>query len=149
MNVLGPAAGRFPGLCGAFAALFLLHAPAAGRADRAFPFDQELLLEVPPMRPVKRVPILTVAPDGAATLDLWCRTVFARVNVADGSIRIDAGPLPEELPAMMSAGQCTPERMRADEDMLAILAQVTSWQWKGELVVLSGPTAMKFRPSSH
>jgi hypothetical protein len=134
---------------GALVALLLLMIPAAAWADRGFPFDQELLLEVPPMRPVKRVPILQVAPNGAATIDLWCKTVNARVEVSNGTIRIEPGPLPEGLPPMMVSGQCSPERMRADEDVLVTLSQVTAWQWKGNLVVLSGTTMLKFRPSSH
>jgi hypothetical protein len=49
----------------------------------------------------------------------------------------------------MSDGQCTPERMQADADTLAALAQVTAWRRQGRLIVLLGPTPLKFRPSDH
>ncbi len=122
------------------------------RAAAEFPFDREMLLDVPPMRPVKRVPIITVSADGRATIDLWCRTVAARVEIADSAIRIETAPLPEALPQYMSAGQCSEARIAADNDMLAALAQATEWQAKGDGVVLSGPDLpkpMRFRGSSH
>jgi hypothetical protein len=50
---------------------------------------------------------------------------------------------------MLSAGQCSPERMQADQDLLAVLAQVSGWQRQNEGIVLLGPTTLKFRPSDH
>lgn len=135
--------------CGALGALLLLLASGPGASADPFPFDQELLLDAAPMRPAKRMPILTVAPNGEATIDLWCKTVTARVELSDAGIKIEPGPLPEALPEMMGEGQCTPARMQADEDMLAALAQVTSWQRQGNAVVLVGPTTLKFRASDH
>lgn len=126
-----------------------------GRVARAapeFPFDREMLLDVAPMRPVKRVPIITVLADGRATIDLWCRTVAARVQIADNTVKIETAPLPEALPQYMSSGQCSEARIQADNDMLAALAQVTEWQTKGDGIVLSGPDLpkpMRFRASSH
>jgi len=124
-------------------------ASGPGRAADQFPFDQELLLDAAPMRPGKRMPILTVEPNGSAKLDLWCRSVPAQVTVSESAIKIEPGPLPEELPAMMSAGQCTPERMQADEEMLAAFAQVIAWRRQGENVVLEGPKVLRLRPSDH
>src|SRR5450631_608790 len=67
-------AGRPNVLRGVFAAgLSLLASGLALTAD-PFPSDQELLLDAAPMRPAKRVPILTVMPDGNASIDLWCKT---------------------------------------------------------------------------
>ncbi|MFN3657628.1 MAG: META domain-containing protein [Pseudolabrys sp.] len=149
MTVFRSAAGRLSVLRCLVAATLLLAAPAAAQSNDAFPFDQELILDVAPMRPVKRVPILTVMPDGAATIDLWCQTVRARVTVAAGALRIEPGPMPEAPPAMMVAGQCSPERVQADVGLMAALAQVESWRWQGGAVVLNGPTPMRFRPSSH
>ena len=134
---------------GVLASLLLLLSSGIGVAADQFPFDQELLLEAAPMRPAKRMPILTVAPDGNATLDLWCKTVRARVEITDATIKIEPGPLPEALPDMMSDGQCSPPRMQADEDMLAALAQVTAWRKQGAALMLVGPKTLKFRPSDH
>ena len=64
-------------------------------------------------------------------------------------MKIETGPLPEGLPEMMSAGQCTPERIQADDEILAAFAQVTGWRREGGSVVLEGPKALKFRPSDH
>jgi hypothetical protein len=118
-------------------------------ASEPFPFDQELVLDVKPMRPVKRVPILHVLPSGNATIDLWCKTVPGRVEIGEGAIRIETAPLPEELPAMMVAGQCTPERLQADQDLLDALTQVTAWRRQGRGVMLVGPTTLRFRASDH
>ncbi len=137
------------GAVGALAGVLLLADVRAGYAADQFPFDRELLLDAAPMQPVKRVPILTVAPDGNATIDLWCRTVRASVQLSDSAIRVEPGPLPENLPQYMSAGQCTSQRMQADADMLAALAQVTAWRKQGRAVVLAGPTTLRFRPSDH
>ena len=141
--------GPGPIVCSVAAGLMLvLGAGFAGAAD-PFPFDRELLLDAVPMRPVKRVPILNVAQSGHATIGLWCKTVAGHVTFADKEIRIESGPLPDALPQYMSEGQCTPERMQADADTLAALTQVTAWERRGQLIVLLGPTTLKFRPSDH
>ena len=75
--------------------------------------------------------------------------MLAQVEISEATIKIEAGPLPEDLPAMQSAGQCTPERMQADEEMLAALVQVTGWRREGEGVVLEGSKELKFRASDH
>jgi hypothetical protein len=95
-------------------AVGLFAADGADHAAETFPFDQELLLDVRPITPVKRVPVLNVASNGAATIDLWCQTVKVRVELSNTAIRIETGPLPDGLPHYMSEGQCTPERMQAD-----------------------------------
>jgi hypothetical protein len=133
---------------GALVALVLMDVPPSRAAD-GFPFDRELLLEAAPMRPAKRVPVLTVAPNGSARIDLWCRTVNARVELSDGAVRVEPGPLPDGLPQYMSQGQCTPQRMQADEETLAALAQVTGWRRWNDGVELNGPQTMRFRLSSH
>jgi hypothetical protein len=134
---------------GAVAAILILLPCGAGVAAETFPFDRELLLDAAPMRPGKRMPILAVEPNGNARIDLWCRTVPARVEISDAAIKIEAGPLPEDMPSMQSAGQCTPERVEADEEFLATLTQMTAWRWAGDVIVLEGPKTLKFRASDH
>ena len=128
--------------------LSFLACGAAVPADQ-FPFDQEFLLDAAPMRPGKRMPILLVEPNGNAKIDLWCKSVPGRVEISDMDMKIEPGPLPEGMPEMLSAGQCTPERMQADQELLAVLAQVTGWQRQNEGIILLGPTKLKFRPSDH
>lgn len=131
------------------AAGLLLLAPLAAMANGEFPFDQEMILDAHRMGGMKRLPILTVEPNGNAVVDLWCKTVQARVQLSGSAIKIETAPLPDELPAMMVAGQCSPERLQADQDMLAALVQVTEWRWQDGAVVLSGPTVLRFHASSH
>jgi heat shock protein HslJ len=135
-------------VCGVFAAgLALSSVPV--RAAGEFPFDRELLLDAAPMKPGKRMPMLTVAPNGDASFDLWCKTVTAHVEVSDAAIKIEPGALPEALPEMMGNGQCTPQRLQADQDLLAAVAQVTAWRNQGSALALEGPKILKFKPASN
>ncbi len=140
---------RFALVHGGLAAILLLLTCGTGVPAEPFPFDQELLLDAAPMRPGKRMPVLTVEPNGNGRIDLWCRTVSARIEISDATIKIEPGPLPEGLPEMMSAGQCTPERMQADDELLGALIQVIGWRLQGDGIVLEGPKTLKFRPSDH
>jgi hypothetical protein len=47
---------------------------------------------------------------------------------------------------MMMNGQCTPERMRADDSLLDALSQVGARRRQGSAVVLSGPMTQRFYP---
>jgi hypothetical protein len=136
-------------LRGAVAAVLIFLAYGSAVPAETFPFDRDLVLDAAPMRPGKRMPILAVEPSGDARIDLWCRTVPARVEISDAAVRIEAGPLPEDMPTMQSAGQCTPERVQADEEFLATLTQVTGWRRVGDGIVLDGPKTLKFRASDH
>ncbi len=129
--------------------LMVALAGACQAAESDFPFGQELLLDAAPMRPAKRMPILTVAQDGTATIDLWCKTVTGHVELSDTTIKIEAEPLPDALPQMMGNGQCSPARIQADADTLAALAQVTVWRKQGGTVILAGPVTLKFRPATN
>ena len=40
-------------------------------ADDSFPFGTTLMFDAAPMRGSKRVPMLEIAEDGAASIDLW------------------------------------------------------------------------------
>lgn len=136
-------------IASAFACGFLAATIVPAMAAEQFPFDQNLVLDAAPMRPGKRMPMLTVAENGDATIALWCKTVSARVELADAAVKIEPGPLPEALPDMMGNGQCTPQRMEADEALLAKLAQVAAWRAQGGAIVLEGPATLKFRPPSN
>ena len=134
---------------GTIAAVLIFMTSGAGFAAETFPFDRELILDAAPMRPGKRMPILAVESNGNARIDLWCRTVPAHVEISDAAIKIEAGPLPEDMPAMQSAGQCAPERVQADEEFLATLTQTTGWRRAGDDIILEGTKLLKFRASDH
>lgn len=135
------------------AALSLLTLAIGGGAASAqqFPFDQVLVLDAPRIGQVKRVPVLTIGADGRTTVDLWCKTVPALFEVNGTEIRIQTAPLPEALPLYMSSGQCSPERMQADLELLGQLTQASEWQRQGDRVILGalGGTPLRFRLSSH
>jgi hypothetical protein len=44
---------------------------------------------------------------------------------------------------------CTPERRQHDEDLAAALAQVTQWRRKGDVIILTGATELRYRLSTH
>jgi heat shock protein HslJ len=127
---------------GPLAGLILLAAVSAGiAADRGFPDDGTLLLEAKPMKGSKRVPILQIESKGAASIDLWCNSVPAQLVVADATITIILGSPTEK--------QCDPDRMHADEDLLAALQQVVSWRRQDDLLVLQGERSLRFHFSSN
>jgi len=105
--------------------------------ELGFPFDRELVLDAAPMRGSKRVPILEIAANGAASIDLWCNSVRGKANVGDGSITI--------MPESAVAGQCAPEQRSVDENLLAALVQVTNWRRRGDVIELIGTTTLRFR----
>jgi heat shock protein HslJ len=148
MRVICLAAGRHLVGCCLLAGMAVWVASPA-RAVDTFPYDRELVLDARPMGPVKRMPVLTVGEDGRATVDLWCRTVAARVQVQDSAIKIETAPLPDALPQYMSDGQCSEQRVAADNEMLLALAQVTEWRQQGAVLTLSGLRTLKFRASDH
>jgi hypothetical protein len=119
------------------AVLLLSPLPAVRAAEQAFPFDSELMLDTPPLYGSKRVPMLEIDDNGAATIDLWCASVHGQATVGTTSITIVAEPA--------DAAQCTPERQTGDQDLLTALSQVTSWRRDGDLVEFSGATTLRFR----
>jgi heat shock protein HslJ len=129
-------------LAGPLACLSVLTWVSAGvAADRSFPYDDTLLLEAKPMKGSKRVPILQIESRGEASIDLWCNTVPAQLVVADSTITIILGSPTQK--------QCDPDRMRADEDLMAALQQVASWRRQDDLLVLEGERSLRFRMSSN
>jgi hypothetical protein len=118
----------------------MLAAPLPAMAAE-FPYDQEMLLDAKPLAGSKRVPILEIGADGGARVDLWCRSGQARVEVTGEAITFTPGPLRDE--------GCTPERSERDQELIAALSQVTRWRVEDDVIVLSGPTELRFYLSTH
>jgi hypothetical protein len=110
--------------------------PAAA-SERAFPFDRELLLDAAPMPGSRRVPILEIDANGAASIDLWCASMRGQANVGEDSIGIVPGPA--------QPTQCAPDQQSGDENLLAALAQMTNWKRDGDVIELRGATTLRFR----
>jgi heat shock protein HslJ len=110
--------------------------PAAA-SERSFPFDNELMLDVAPMPGSKRVPIIEIGANGAASIDLWCASLRGQASVSDDSISIVPGP--------MQPAQCSADRQSSDENLLAALTGVTNWKRTGNVIELRGATTLRFR----
>jgi len=106
-----------------------------------FPFERELLLEAKPLPGSKRVPMLEITRDGRAVIDLWCRSGEGRVKLEDDMIEFTLGAMREE--------GCTPERTQRDEAMVAALEKVANWRMEDDVLVLIGPTELRYTLSSH
>jgi hypothetical protein len=120
-----------------FAVLIASTALFPAVASESFPFGSELMLDAAPMRGSKRIPMLEIEENGAASIDLWCTSLHAQATVGDATIAIVAGDAPQ--------ASCDPDRQARDADLLAALTQVTGWRRNGEVVELSGPTPLRFR----
>jgi heat shock protein HslJ len=117
-------------------------APPAQAQAEAFPFGRELLLDVAPLRGSKKVPILDIGDGGSAEIELWCNAVKAQLIVAGDTITIIAGEA--------STRQCTPDRARADEDLLAALNEITNWRMdRSALVLTGGSRTLRFRTQTN
>jgi len=119
--------------------LVLLFAPAAQAQE--FPYDRDLVLDARPMRGSKRVPIVSVAANGAAQIDLWCKRGNGQAVIAGETITIIVRSMNEEA--------CTPERAQADEQMIVALSQVTTWSLRGDVLTLNGGAILRFRAASN
>ena len=106
-------------------------------ASDVFPFGRELMLDAAPMRGSKRVPILEIGENGAASINLWCASARGQAEIGADSITIVTEPV--------EPAQCAPERQSRDESLLAALAQVTNWRRHGEVIEFLGATKLRFR----
>ena len=143
MSFLGLQVGWLRAGCLALALSLIAPGTSAAARDitKEFPFDQGLLLDTPPMRGSKRVPMLEIARNGAVLIDLWCNSVQGHIVVVEDTITVLAGPKTDR--------PCPPERARGDEEVLSSLMQVTNWRREGDVVVLVGPQTLRFRKATN
>jgi heat shock protein HslJ len=127
--------------CGTMLAGAVAILSSAAAFATEFPFEREMLLVAKPLRGSKRVPILEILRDGRAIVDLWCKSGDGRAEVADNTIKFTLGAMRED--------GCTPERLQRDEAMAAALEQVTHWRTERDVLVLIGPTELRYQLSSH
>jgi heat shock protein HslJ len=110
-------------------------------ARSEFPFGKELFLDARPMKGSKRIPIIDVAENGTAAIDLWCNSVQAQLVVVNDTITVLTGQQTDRA--------CPPERARGDQEIMDALQQVTNWRREGDSVVLIGPRTLRFRLPTH
>lgn len=125
-------------LAAASTVVFGLAAPACAQD---FPFGRELVLDARPMKGGKRIPSMEIDAGGRGTMDLWCNSMEVEAVIAGQTVTLLLGPAREE--------RCTPERARADAELVEALTGVTQWRREGEALVLSGGRTLRFRPQTN
>lgn len=121
----------------ALAAGFAGGVASVDAAERGFPYNSELIMDAKPMRGSKRVPMLVIGARGEATIEGWCNNVKAQLVVAADTVTILTGASTEQ--------PCASERVRADEELMAALTEVTHWRREGDLLTLRGVKTLRFR----
>ena len=106
-------------------------------AQEGFPFGSDLTLEAAPMRGSKRIPSLDIRPDGAVSIELWCKGARGQFAVANETVIFVPGPVEDR--------NCPPDRAAADDAVLAALAEVVTWRRQGDVLVLAGSRQLRFR----
>jgi META domain len=109
--------------------------PAAA-ADAGFPFGSELVLDGKPVRGTKRLPMIAIEQNGAASIDLWCGSLTAQAAIGNGTITI--------TPGTRDNGQCPPDRIASDDDLLDMLVHMTGWRRRGDAVEFSGAATLRY-----
>ena len=110
---------------------------AADAAERGFPYNSELMMDAKPMRGAKRVPMLVIGAKGETKIEGWCNVTEAQLVVAGDTLTILTGASTEQ--------QCPAERMRADQDLMAVLMEITHWRREGDVLTLRGTKTLRFR----
>ncbi len=101
------------------------------------PFDGEFLLDARPMPGSKRIPNIEIAANGTMALEMWCNRVEGQVVVAGDTVTVITGQPTER--------NCSPDRARADAELIEALNAVTNWRRQGDDVVLMGPKTLRFK----
>jgi heat shock protein HslJ len=109
----------------------------ADAAERGFPYNNELMMDAKPMRGSKRVPMLVIGAKGETKIEGWCNVTEAQLVVAGDTLTILTGASTEQ--------QCPAERMRADQDLMAVLMEITHWRREGDVLTLRGTKTVRFR----
>jgi heat shock protein HslJ len=110
-------------------------------AERSFPFDAELMLDAKPIKGSKRIPVMTIGPNGKAEIDMWCNSIEGQVVVVDSTITVMTGT--------KTARQCDPARTRGDDELLEALLQATTWSREGDILTLRGAKTLRFRQATN
>jgi META domain len=106
-------------------------------AQEGFPFGSELTLDAAPMRGSKRIPSLDIRPNGAVSVELWCKGARGQFAVANDTVIYVPGPVDDR--------NCPADRAAADDALLAALADAATWRMQGDVLVLAGSRQLRFR----
>jgi hypothetical protein len=107
------------------------------RAEDGFPFGMEMTLEALPQPGSKRIPDLEIGDNGEVVLELWCKGGKGQFSVAGNTVVFVAGPMQDRA--------CPPARAQADDELVAVLTDATTWRRQGDFVAFSGSKTLRFR----
>ena len=110
---------------------------APARGDDEFPFGMEMTLEALPQPGSKRIPDLEIGDNGEVVLELWCKGGKGQFSVAGNTVVFVAGPMQDRA--------CPPARAQADDELVAVLTDATTWRRQGDFVAFSGSKTLRFR----
>jgi hypothetical protein len=136
-TMLWPSRGFGCSLVPFVVALLFCSVPLAAANETSFPFGSALFLDATPAPGSKRVPMIEIEQNGAASFYLWCASARGSANVADDTISI--------TPTTAVPSQCTADEISRDAGLLAALSQVTEWRRQGDEIDLLGATTLRFR----
>jgi hypothetical protein len=106
-------------------------------AESGFPFGMEMTLDAARQPGSKRIPDLDIGENGDVVLELWCKGGKGQFSVAGNSVIFVAGPLEDR--------GCPSDRAQLDDELVAALAEATSWKRQGDLVSFIGARTLRFR----
>jgi hypothetical protein len=129
------------GLLVALATIAAASTARPSSAQEGFPFASELTLDAAPMRGSKRIPNLEIGNDGKVIIELWCKGARGQFAVANDTVIFVPGPVEDR--------GCPADRAAADDDLLAALAQVTTWRRQGDVLVLAGSRQLRFKQNTN
>ena len=119
------------------AAVWLLAAAAVPAQAQEFPFGLEMTLEAARMPGSKRIPSLEIGDNGEVVLELWCKGGQGQFSVAGNTIVF--------VPGAMQTRSCPPDRVQADDDLIAALSDAATWRRQGDFITLIGSKQLRFR----
>src|SRR5471032_3113271 len=105
-------------------------------ADDGFPFGSDMTLDVARQPGSKRLPTLEIGDHGEATLELWCKGGKGQFSVAGNTVVFVAVQLEDRA--------CPPERVQADDNLVAALSEAATWKRQGDFVSFLGTRPLRF-----
>jgi hypothetical protein len=112
-------------------------ATGAARAETGFPFGMEMTLDALPQPGSKRVPDLDIGDNGEVILELWCKGGKGQFSVAGNTVIF--------VPGQMEDRPCPPAKAQADDELVAALAEATTWKRQGDSIFFVGARTLRFR----
>ncbi|KIZ41004.1 MULTISPECIES: META domain-containing protein [Rhodopseudomonas] len=121
-----------------FAAI-VMALPGVGPAHAAeeFPFGLEMTLDAARQPGSKRLPSLEIGQNGETRVELWCKGGKGQFSIAGNTVVF--------LPGAIEDRGCPPDKVQADDALVAALSEATTWTRQGDLISFVGAQTLRFR----